>query len=297
MSLTSVIRYVFALDNTATDGRGKTGLAFGDITAKQVIQGGTLTSLTTETITTLGTYQAPTSAAHIRIKELANTDPTKGVYEVHFHDTNMVNTGKRLWLFLSASGASFEPLEMDLIPYMDGAAQAATDLKDFADTGYDPATHKVQGVVLVDTVTAVTGLTASNLDATVSSRASQASVDTIDGIVDTIVERTNNLPDDPADQSLVIAATDAIIADIAALPTAVENADTLLDRDMSTGADSGSTTVRTVRQALRALRNKWGFPGGTYTVYKENDSTISWTGTPTTDASAEPLTGLDPAGP
>ena len=35
-------------------------------------------------------------------------------------------------------------------------AQSATDLKDFADAGYDPATNKVQGVVLVDTTTDVT---------------------------------------------------------------------------------------------------------------------------------------------
>jgi hypothetical protein len=32
--------------------------------------------------------------------------------------------------------------------------QSATDLKDFADAGYDPSTNKVQGVVLVDTTTA-----------------------------------------------------------------------------------------------------------------------------------------------
>jgi len=37
-----------------------------------------------------------------------------------------------------------------------GVAQSATDLKDFADAGYDPATNKVQGVVLTDTTTAVT---------------------------------------------------------------------------------------------------------------------------------------------
>ena len=40
-----------------------------------------------------------------------------------------------------------------------GSAQSSTDLKDFADTGYDPATHKVQGVVLTDTVTTYTGNT------------------------------------------------------------------------------------------------------------------------------------------
>jgi hypothetical protein len=37
-----------------------------------------------------------------------------------------------------------------------GDTQSATDLKDFADAGYDPATNKVQGVVLVDTTTDVT---------------------------------------------------------------------------------------------------------------------------------------------
>ena len=42
-----------------------------------------------------------------------------------------------------------------------GVAQSATDLKDFADTGYDPATHKVQGVVLVDTTTVNTDMVAA----------------------------------------------------------------------------------------------------------------------------------------
>lgn len=41
-----------------------------------------------------------------------------------------------------------------------GDTQSATDLKDFADAGYDPATNKVQGVVLTDTVTTLTNLPA-----------------------------------------------------------------------------------------------------------------------------------------
>ena len=36
---------------------------------------------------------------------------------------------------------------------IEGDTQSATDLKDFADSGYDPSTNKVQGVVLVDTTT------------------------------------------------------------------------------------------------------------------------------------------------
>lgn len=76
-----------------------------------------------------------------------------------------------------------------------------------------------------------------------------------------------------------------------------EVADAILDRDMSTGADSGSTTVRTVRQALRALRNKLSISGSTLTVTKEDDATASWTAAVTTDAAAVPITAVDPAGP
>jgi hypothetical protein len=50
--------------------------------------------------------------------------------------------------------------EVDLT-HIGGDAQSGTDLKDFADAGYDPATNKVQGVVLVDTTTTTT--TATNL--------------------------------------------------------------------------------------------------------------------------------------
>ena len=71
-------------------------------------------------------------------------------------------------------------------------------------------------------------------------------------------------------------------------------ADAILDRDMSTGTDSGSTTVRTVRQALRANRNKVGIVAGTMTVYKEDDSTASWTAAVTTTA-GDPISDIDPA--
>jgi hypothetical protein len=79
--------------------------------------------------------------------------------------------------------------------------------------------------------------------------------------------------------------------------TPAEMADAWLDRDMSTGTDSGSTTVRTPRQALRVLRNKVSQTGGTMTVCKEDDSTSSWTAALTTDAAADPITAIDPAGP
>lgn len=51
------------------------------------------------------------------------------------------------------------------VTQLGGVDQSLTDLKDFADTGYDPATHKVQGVVLVDTLTTYTSNTVQTGDA------------------------------------------------------------------------------------------------------------------------------------
>ena len=113
MALTSLIRQVEVLDTSATDGSGLTGKAHTDFTAKYCVDGGTLISLTTETITTLGTYQAPTSSAHIRIKELNSADPTKGMYEVHFHN-DQLTSGTRLWLYMSVTGGKVQRLEVDL---------------------------------------------------------------------------------------------------------------------------------------------------------------------------------------
>lgn len=90
-------------------------------------------------------------------------------------------------------------------------------------------------------------------------------------------------------------AANTVTASALATDAVSEIADGILNRDMSTGTDSGSASVRTMRQALRFLRNKWTISGTTLTVYKEDDSTSSWTGTVTTSASAEPVTANDPA--
>jgi len=74
-------------------------------------------------------------------------------------------------------------------------------------------------------------------------------------------------------------------------------ADAFLDRDMSVGTDSGSSTVRTVRQALRFLRNYWVVNTGALTVYKEDDATSSWTAALTTTTGGNPIIGMNPAGP
>jgi hypothetical protein len=89
----------------------------------------------------------------------------------------------------------------------------------------------------------------------------------------------------------------APISSITAAPTAIQNADALLDRDMAAGVDSGGPTHRTMRQALRLLRNKWSTSGNSLLVMKEDDATLSWTSILATTPGAPPVTGSDPVGP
>lgn len=91
-------------------------------------------------------------------------------------------------------------------------------------------------------------------------------------------------------------ADDAVLSAIAGLtiPTATENADALLARDIGSGTGAGSLNERTVRSALRFLRNKWGVSGTTLTVTKEDDATTAWTGTVTASPGADPISGNDP---
>jgi hypothetical protein len=88
-------------------------------------------------------------------------------------------------------------------------------------------------------------------------------------------------------------AVNATVQIFTSWPQSTDNsADAFLDRDMSAGTDSGG---RTVRNALRLLRNKVSSSGGVMTVTKEDDSTSAWTATLTTDPAAEAITVIDPA--
>jgi hypothetical protein len=112
--------------------------------------------------------------------------------------------------------------------------------------------------------------------------ATAANLATVAGYIDTevaaIKAKTDNLPASPA-----------AVSDI---PTATENADALLNRDMSAVSD---TNARTPLNALRLLRNKWTSAAGTLTVTKEDDTTSAWTAALSGDADADPVVGSDPA--
>jgi hypothetical protein len=89
----------------------------------------------------------------------------------------------------------------------------------------------------------------------------------------------------------LVAGTDNFTVDLTSTAQTAA-ADALLKRDMS--AVSGESD-RSPLNALRLLRNKWTSSGGTLTVYEEDDTTSAWTASLTENASANPVTGSDPA--
>ena len=225
---------------------------------------------------------------------------------------------------IDAAGAEWCDFVFNLQP-------SARQIDDLAYPATSGRSMVVDANGLVDANTVKVGPSGSGTAQTAGDLA--AMVTAVDDYVDTevaaIKAKTDNLPADPADASDIAAAfatvnatlgTPAgasIAADIAAVKvdtaatladtgtdgvvisatTANQIADAFLNRDMSTGTDSGSTTVRTPRQALRALRNKSAVAASTLTVYKEDDSTASWTAAVTGTAGADPITAIDPAGP
>jgi hypothetical protein len=116
------------------------------------------------------------------------------------------------------------------------------------------------------------------LDLILDARASQTSVD--------------DLPTNAELATALAAADDAVLSAIDAVPTATENADALLNRDMSAVSD---TNDRSPLNALRFLRNKWWLSGTTLTVTKEDDTAAAWTAAVTAAPGADPISGSDPA--
>jgi hypothetical protein len=132
------------------------------------------------------------------------------------------------------------------------------------------------------------------LDVSVGSRLAAASYVSPDNAsIAAIKVSTDALPADPASEAAVLAAISAIPAPLDAsateaavdaaltnygattpsdIPTPGNIADGVLARNLAGGLDGG----RTVRDALRANRNRTRIDGTTMEVYQEDDVTLAW---------------------
>lgn len=87
------------------------------------------------------------------------------IYDSLVKGTDKLQTDTVQWLGTACAAPTVAGVPEVDMTHLGGSTQSATDLKDFADAGYSPATHKVAGVVLADTVTTYTGNTPQTGDA------------------------------------------------------------------------------------------------------------------------------------
>jgi hypothetical protein len=208
---TDVTLYVFIQDSSSTTGAGLTGLAYNtaSLTCYYVRPLGTAAQLTLATQTVTGAHSDG------GFVEVSSTN-LPGVYRLDLSDA-VCATGVNSVVVMLKGAANMAPvvLEIELVAY---DPQSATDL----------------------------GL--SRIDAAVSTRASQASLDTLDDYVDSevasilsavdtevaaIKAKTDNLPSDPADASVVAGL-------IAAVETKVDTIDTNVDAILVDTAEIGA---------------------------------------------------------
>lgn len=122
------------------------------------------TTESTAGVTLTVDYDSRTGTHHVLIDTSADA-----FYEVGKSYTVVITTGTVSGVSVVGSVVGSFSIEnrfqeVDLVK-IGASAQSATDLKDFADDGYDPSTNKVQGVVLTDTTTTVTNQVTANTTA------------------------------------------------------------------------------------------------------------------------------------
>src|ERR1041384_3414103 len=158
-----------------------------------------------------------------------------------------------------------------------GASHAADVAAVKSDTGGLRTDYTTARAGYLDTLNGLVAAIWANATRTLSAFGFTVATN-FDTNVTAIKAKTDNLPASPA-----------AVSDI---PTANANADALLKRDWTSVSGEAA---RSVLNALRFLRNKWSVSSGTLTITKEDDTTAAWTGAVTTDGTAQPITGNDPA--
>lgn len=159
----------------------------------------------------------------------------------------------------------------------------------------------LSAVAIADAVRAELAIELARVDAAISTRAPEAGgniaailADTgTDGVVVAAGSKTGYTLTAAYDAAKTAAPAGAEM-DLVNAPNATALAavaDKVLGRNIAGGSDGG----RTVTSALRSIRNRIAIALGVMTVYAEDDTTPAWTGAVTTDASADPITEIDPA--
>lgn len=164
-----------------------------DTALNTAIPGSPVADSINERIVAIDAYGAPPTAAAI----------VDAAWDEVLHTDHEVAGSASV--LLQAAGGAADPL-LNAVPGSYGAGTA----------GYVLGTNLNAPVATVDTVVDGIATTLGAAGAGLTALATATNLATVDTVVDAIKAKTDNLPSDPADESLVIAATDAIMTRIGA---------------------------------------------------------------------------------
>ena len=144
-----------------------TTLSLSTADEAEIIKYGGATPLTVTSISANG-FAAITSAdGYYTLDITTGNSDTEGFLTVLINDDSLILPIRVDFMVVNANvydslfaAATTDYLQTDPTQ-LGGSTQSLTDLKDFADAGYDPATNKVEGVKLVDTTTTNTDMVAA----------------------------------------------------------------------------------------------------------------------------------------
>lgn len=261
-----------ALEQAPTGGSAPSAADIADAVWDEDLTGHTATDSAGDVLGNVATGSPPTASAIADAvwDEATSGHATSGTFGKAaadiLADTNELQTDDYPTTLATLATSA----ELAKVPKSDGTASwnatalaAINTQADLAFTDYDPPT-RTEATADKDAILAILGTPNSTIAADV--------IDVRAGV--------DNVETDTQD----------IQSNLANVPTAAENADALLGRTISGGANGG----RTVGSAFRAIRNKQAISAGTLTVYEEDDTTAAWTAAVTTTA-GDPISAVDPS--
>lgn len=241
-----------ALKHAATTTTSISGLTFAAVTS---CDGWYALSLGTGETDTLGHFTVIVQdddvclPVHMRFEVIPANEYDSGIL-----GTDTLNVDVTEWLGTAAATPTVAGVPEVDVTHMEGGTQTVTDLKDFADAGYDPGTNKVTGVVLVDTTTTNTDVRGTD-SAALASVCTEARLAELDGA---------NLPTDVAAVKTDTAAilldtgTDGVL--LGATATSAQLVDDVWD-EVLTGATHN--VVNSSGRKLRQLEASFVVASGT----------------------------------
>jgi len=276
---TSRTEYVFIQNSSSTTGAGLTGLVFNSagLTADFVVERGLRTSIT---LVTLASADAAWSSGGFIAVDGTNMP---GLYRIDIPNAVFATADKSVVMLKGATNMAPVVLEYQIVGFNpdDAVRLGLTAIPNFAQgTSGALPTGNATGQVTVATNTDKTGY---SLSGTQTFNVTGNITGNVTGSVGSVAA---------GGITAASVATGAIDADALATDAAEEIADAILKRNLDSSGNEVSTTSsgRTVRNALRILRNKVDASGGTQVnVYNEADTTIIWSQPITTSVTADPI--------